>query len=425
MIDDRTRELMDAQRRHRDDDGDGWPVLDRAARHGLAGEFLDAVELTTEADPAGVLVQFLGAVGAVIGSRPDMHAANSEHPARIDAVLVGQTAKARKTSGWALVTRVVMRAVPSFQRRVMAGFNSAESLIDAVADPDDDGDGGVELRDRRLLVVEPEFARLLVVCQREGSTLSAVLRNAYDGNRLEVRSRKSGTTTATGAHVVLLGHITAEELTRTLTTTEAANGFANRLLYILVRRQRRLPTGSNVPEALVASFAAQLVQVFDGAERIREMTWRPDALPLWERLYDEMADDEPPGLLGAIVARPEAHVMRLAVTYALLDNESLIAPEHLRAAWAVWSYSRASAEVIFADLSGDPDVDRLLAAVRAAGPDGLDGDALNHFFAGHGKGAKVRARAQSRGLVRTEERSSGGRPRKVVVLSTPPTPGKP
>lgn len=44
--------------------------------------------------------------------------------------------------------------------------------------------------DRRLLVYEPEYESLLNVAQRSGSTLSPVLRQAWDGNRLESRTRR-------------------------------------------------------------------------------------------------------------------------------------------------------------------------------------------------------------------------------------------
>jgi len=38
---------------------DNWPVIDDAAYHGLAGDFVRALECHTEADPVGLLIQFL------------------------------------------------------------------------------------------------------------------------------------------------------------------------------------------------------------------------------------------------------------------------------------------------------------------------------------------------------------------------------
>jgi hypothetical protein len=41
-----------------------WPVMDKTAYHGLAGDFVRTVEPHTESDPAGLLIQFLVAFGA-------------------------------------------------------------------------------------------------------------------------------------------------------------------------------------------------------------------------------------------------------------------------------------------------------------------------------------------------------------------------
>ena len=51
---------------------------------------------------------------------------------------------------------------------------------------------------------------------------------------------------ATGAHVSLIGHITADELRRYLTATESANGFGNRHLWLCVDRSKLLPEGGRV-----------------------------------------------------------------------------------------------------------------------------------------------------------------------------------
>src|SRR5262245_44300396 len=51
--------------------GPPWPdPLAEAAYHGLAGEYVRALEPHTEADPAAVLVQLLVAVGNVVGRGP-------------------------------------------------------------------------------------------------------------------------------------------------------------------------------------------------------------------------------------------------------------------------------------------------------------------------------------------------------------------
>src|SRR5205823_2555764 len=75
------------------------------------------------------------------------------------------------------------------------------SYVEVEADP------GVS--DKRLLVYEPEFANVLKQTERQGNTLSAILRQAWDG--LDLRTlTKNSPARSTGAHVSLIGHITSD-----------------------------------------------------------------------------------------------------------------------------------------------------------------------------------------------------------------------
>lgn len=56
-------------------------------------------------------------------------------------------------------------------------------------------DAGVA--DKRLFVAEPEFARVLRVSEREGSTLSPVLREAWDSGHLASLTKNSPATRPT------------------------------------------------------------------------------------------------------------------------------------------------------------------------------------------------------------------------------------
>ena len=96
--------------------------------------------------------------------------------------------------------------------------------------------------DKRLLVFEGEFAKALRAMERQGNTLSAVLRDAWDHGDLRTLVKNSPNR-ATGAHVSVIGHITADELRRYLDRTEAANGLANRFLFVCVQRSKLLPRG--------------------------------------------------------------------------------------------------------------------------------------------------------------------------------------
>ena len=418
-----------------------WPTLAPAALYGLPGHVVDVFEPHTEADSVAVLLSFLVAFGSAVGPGPHAVADGAPHPARLYAVLVGETARARKGTSWANVRPLLAEADPAWSsERILGGLASGEGLIACVSQPNDDSEDGAPPPDPRLLVVEPEYARLLSVAERQGNTLSAIVRQAWDSGDLDVTTRKDPLR-ARGAHVSIVGHVTLEELRRRLLDTEAANGFANRFLYALVRRSKLLPSGGRPePDALAelakltaASLAdARTLDAYIGGSdpdgRIRRigklsdahrgvMVRTPEAEARWADLYMRMAEDAPAGLVGAVTARAEAQVLRLSVAYALTDASPTIRTEHLEAAWAMWSYCEQSAAYIFGDSLGDEVADRLLEALEAAGTDGLDGTAQRAVFSRHVSGARLdaaRKLLEDRRLAVTETEPTGGRPRTVT-----------
>ncbi len=268
--------------------------------------------------------------------------------------------------GWRLADALRRRG----QRRPISGvggFNSGEAVADALRDPSD-VDNGTE--DKRLLVYEPEFARLLKAAARDGSTLSMLLRDGWDGRRLETRSRAK-VVVATGYHLVTLGHVTVEELRSRLTDTETYGGFANRFLWVCVQRSKRLPDGGNVPDALARRWGLALAATIDQARGVGMVNRTKAATERWAEVYNTLGDDDPGGLLGAVLARAEPMALRLSLLYALLDGSRAIDVEHAEAAWALWRYARDSAAYVFGDATGNGVADRLRTALHRAGPEGV------------------------------------------------------
>ncbi|MGH7642836.1 MAG: DUF3987 domain-containing protein [Candidatus Dormibacteria bacterium] len=395
-----------------------WPTLEDAALHGLARELVDIVGPHTEADPAALLLSFLVAYGSAVGPGPYIVADGSRHSARLDVVLVGKTGRARKGTSFRHVRNVFTAADrPWTEARILSGLSSGEGLISAVGDGEADKEGMIvgAVEDKRLLVVEEEFARVLVVKGRESNTLSAVLRLAWDSGDLRTMTKKPQA--ATRAHISLLAHITVEELRRSLTETDRANGFANRLLFALVKRSRILPEGGQVDFPRFTSFARKVEMTLAKSRGIGQAQRSEEAADYWRGLYTRLVQDETDGLLGAIIGRAEAQVLRLSLIYALLDGSATIELSHLLAAEAVWDYSDASCRYIFADSLGDEVADRLLGAIRTAGAAGMDGTAQHALFGGHVPAQRrlaALALLEAKGLVTTSGESTGGRSRLVT-----------
>src|SRR5207247_6084514 len=188
-----------------------------------------------------------GAGASVRRGAPYQGEATQHHPNEF-VVLVGTSAKARNGSSCDHVARLLSHADPGFQSRLTTGLSSGEGLIWAVRDPQDQDRGAT---DKRLLVVEPEFASVLKSTGRELSTLSPTLRSAWDGRPLALLTR-TAPARATSAHISIIAHITDTELRRHTTTVEIANGFLNRFLLLAVRRVRLLPEGGD-PDPLKGS----------------------------------------------------------------------------------------------------------------------------------------------------------------------------
>jgi hypothetical protein len=128
-------------------------------------------------------------------------------------------------------------------------------------------------------------------------------------------------------------------------------------------------------------------------------------------VYGELSEGKA-GLAGALLARAEAHVLRLALLYALLDQSAEIKAEHLLAALALWEYCDRSVRFIFGDTLGDPVADELLRLLRGC-PAGLTRTEIRDYFQRNASAERL-GRALGLllqyGLARQEKQQSGGRP---------------
>ncbi len=358
-----------------------WPPpVDARAYHGPAGEFVRAIAPQTEADPVGILAVLLSGCGNALDRHIYCDVSGKRHELRANVALVGPTALGRKGTAQAVAEALLEEATPHWlRRRKFNGLSSGEGLIWAVRDPlvkqepirDKDKtilryqevveDAGES--DKRLWVVEEEFASVIKVLSREGNTLSTIVRNAWDGNPLRSLTRNPYGTDE--AHVTIVGHITPVELAQHLTSTEAANGFANRFLWLLVRKAREIEDDDAGLDRGVLNYYGTLLG--DVLEEWRERPGRlrrdDEARTLWRQVKPTL-ERRPAGLVGAVTARATQQVIRLSAIYAALDVSARIARVHLEAALALWQYAEDSVRCIFGDTTGDPVIDRIIVALR-------------------------------------------------------------
>lgn len=345
-----------------------WPKpIDGQALHGQVGAFVRAVEPHTEADPIALLIQLLVAFGVAAGRHAHLRIEASHHYPNEFCVLVGASGKGRKGSSWDHVEHLLATADADFTGgRLVSGLSSGEGLIAEVRDPVDDNDTTAP-GDKRLLVLEPEFAQVMKVLAREGNTLSPVVRNSWDSKRLQSLVRNAPLR-ASSAHVGIVAHITKDELLRYLNATELANGFFNRFLLVAVKRSKLLPFGGNLAGSDLNRLKDQLAGALRHARGRGELTFDAKARDRYGEIYEQLSAPQP-GMFGAATGRAEAHTLRLALIYALLDSSPQITRGHLDAALALWRYVRDSTRWVFGDSLGDPTADDIwaLAKERAHG----------------------------------------------------------
>jgi hypothetical protein len=370
------------------------------------------------------------AFGNAMGRSMSVFADGHDHRANEYGVIVGDTSRARKGTAWRRTRAIMTWADPDWVRdNIPHGLSSGEGIIYRIRD---EGRGTVGkkgearepdqgVKDKRLLVVEEEFANVLRVLSREGNTLSGVLRLGWDGDTLEVLTKNSPMR-ASNPHVSFLGHITIEELMQYLSQVEIFNGLGNRILWSCVRRSKLLPLGGKVPDRQTQNIAQAVKLALEHARGRGQTRMTPAAESLWRSSYAGLTETRP-GMYGAVTSRAEAHSLRLALKYCALDRSDAIDVNHVRSALALWAFHDRCAAYLFGSKSGDPAVDKALAALKAAGPAGLSRNQIyRDVFKAHKSGeslARLLSNLLAKNLVHRVAKETSGRPEERFFYGRP------
>jgi cation transporter-like permease len=313
-----------------------------------------------------VLVTALALFGAMVGDGPHVRVGGAKHAARIWPLVVGKTGSGRKGTSWHEARNLAATwgtyAESYLGHRVVAGLASGEGLIAALVGEDDDMSG---VAFGRLTIIESEFARVLTAARREGSTLGPVLRQLWDDGSAATLTKQA--VRVDNAHPVVVAHVTPRELRLRLAESDLAGGTLNRFLPVFSERPHLLAHEPSRPD--LGDLGIVLGARMATARQLDELSRDPATDHLWTEAYAALAEDEPDGPLGAVLARGPAQVMRLGLVYALADGATSVAAEHLLAGLAVWDYAAQSARLLFADTVARTNRAKLAEFIRIA-PDG-------------------------------------------------------
>jgi len=351
-------------------------ALSPGATPGIIGEIVTAATANSEADPAAVAATVLGFAAASLGRARYQMIGDERHHPNLFLAIVGDSSSGRKgtsMSGPRTIFNAAEDCIEQLREKPFplgcrlkkrSGLSTGEGLAfeirDAGEKTDDNQDPDPGEPDKRILVNESELVQIFKVSARPGNTLSVSLRRSWDGETLAPMT-KTSRISATSPHVNIIGHITAAELSTSMSETDTANGLANRFLWCFSKRPRLVPLPRPMPtheiERLGQALADLIVQAH---KQSGEMVMTKAAENYWvSELYADV-ETLPDNALGVILRRGAPYVRRLAMVYAMLDGSGDIDERHLRSAKAFWDYSTASARMIFGDRQVDGKAQRIL-----------------------------------------------------------------
>lgn len=345
------------------------PRPTEAMLYGLAGDVGRAAAATTEANRYAVTMNFLTLLSAAVGRDVYLPVGDTRHHARLFSMHVGRTSRGRKGDAHSLPQRIRRkieeRCIPGNEpicgQIHTGGLSTREGLALLIHDGFEQGKDEVPaIADKRLYVVESEFGNVLHQAKRDGNTLSAALRDAWDGTSIypATKTNKVGTT---DPHIAVSGSITPAELLGLMQSRELSNGFANRFLIFWAERERIEPFPQPTPQDVVDSIARRAEDViqfakgkYPATKDSRVMTLSEPAKSEYGRLYrKELTSVQDGDRVMAVLERRAPMVLRLAMLFALTDKVLEIEVKHLNAAMAWSRYHRDSVRFIFNDAAGE------------------------------------------------------------------------
>ena len=362
------------------------PHPHRSCLYGLVGEVACAGGEGTETNPYAIAANFIAYLSCAIGRGVYLPIGNTWHHTRIYCLHIGRSGRGRKGDAVQLVLRIDQalrelddRFAPQIHR---GGLSSREGLVALMHDGYQQGKQEIAaIDDKRLWVVESEFANVLHQGRREGNTLSAALRDCWDGVSLKPAT-KSNRLYASHPHVCLSGAISPSELTEMMTARELSNGFANRFLMIWAERSQILPFPKATPQATVDALASRVLEIlrFTGSDQVDQrdqlrMELSVQAQWRYAQLYrTELNEDQGSEVVNSMLERRVPMLLRLSMLFALTDLQTQVDLPHIDAAMAWMQYITASVRYVFVSAADDAKMaqalelsNRVLAFLRERG----------------------------------------------------------
>lgn len=384
---------------------------------GLVRDFVEAACANTEAPPAGVAMALLTFLSACAGRSLYLPVGDDFHHARLMFAHVARTNQGKGVS-FTLLNRVIRKIREAYLMNTpdllpcvhKGGLSTREGLAALIADPRENKDGMLEggTEDKRVLVVETEFANVLNNAKRQGNNISTAIRDCWDGSDLSPLT-KNDKVCCTDPHVSILANITPSELVRLLPPGEVSNGFANRILFILAESSKSVADPEPCPDEQVAGLAHRIADVmvwakgnYPAEKDSRRMALSDPARAIRDAVYPRLKNPSNDPFLLDLMARGRAHVLRLGMIFAIADKSLTVEEKHFRAALAWVALWQQSCQFIFRTVANEAkaektveDAEKILSFLRDKGGLVARTDITRGCFRGHASASRIDAALES------------------------------
>lgn len=237
----------------------------------------------------------------------------------------------------------------------IGGLSSGEGLGFALDDGDNSPVPGRVITDKRLLVIESEMVNVLCQMSRQGNTLSAQLRNAYDGVDIRPMTKRDRVSVS-DPYICLMGNITPDELLKfDDDKTQSFNGLLNRFLMLWTQPQKLVSRPSGLSNEKIDHFASVIAEHLLAARNgTFEVHWKKiraiatpvdiseEAWGLFDSVYSQLMNFPCSKRVVSLIRRHRLHVLLMACALTLFEGMVVVTREVMQAALEWIEFSRKS-----------------------------------------------------------------------------------
>lgn len=357
-------------------------IFPEQAWRGLFKTYLKTQEVTTESPQQYHFGIFKTVAGVILGRSCYVWNGRYLYP-NFFTVLIGPTRKSRKTTAKSRGENLLADTDPLVI--VQRGLATPEGLIGRLQVPaEDDLEGLPEIEQQRvasvsehegyrMLVICNEFASLLKKAKKEtGSGLIPTLTDAYDCQDSLDNPTLRCPLSAWKPFVSMVALSTKDWLETNLDTDDIHGGFVNRNLFYLWTQTHPLYNPPEPNGFLLNQIKNKLHEIRKAkAGKHEKFTFSGEADAILEKWYLENYYTEYDSeIVDAAVQRIDENIRKLALLYAVLENEpndTEIKAGQLQAAIAVGKYWETTAMEIFGKFGASKNIRndiRMLEAIK-------------------------------------------------------------